>query len=412
MAVLLPAVLSSALADARVPLTLAQAEDLALQNEPGQLEFVARAASLKEQSVAAGQRADPQLRFGLANFPINRGGFTTEGMTQVQLGVRQALGRRKTRIWATRHFLALADAQSYRATTRERDVLVATRVTWLEAYYWQSARDVLMLSRPFFADLVEITQSMYAVGRKTQYDVLRAELELTRLDERLIEADQLAAGAQAMLSQWLGHDAYRPIALKLPRWAPPPDLPELLQALDTHPRMRAAEAEIDARKANVTVAEENKKVAWTVDLGYGFRDGHLPSGSPRSDFVSVSVMVDLPLFRKNRQDRKLGAALSERQAAVAGKRKLQAQLQTELNGEYVRWTNLTRQLALYEQKIVALSASQAEAALLAYQSDSGDFSDVLMSYIDELDIRLQSIRLRVERAQSYARLANLGGIRR
>ena len=58
----------------------------------------------------------------------------------------------------------------------------------------------------------------------------------------------------------------------------------------------------------------------------------------------------------------------------------------------------------------AASDGQAQAALLTYQSDAGDFADVMRSHIDDLNTRLDHIRLQVERAKSYAALANLGGI--
>jgi hypothetical protein len=79
-----------ALAQQDIPLTLAEAEDLALSSEPGRAALIARADALEDESVAAGQLPDPTLRIGLMNYPIESGGFTTEGMTQAQLGFRQA----------------------------------------------------------------------------------------------------------------------------------------------------------------------------------------------------------------------------------------------------------------------------------------------------------------------------------
>jgi hypothetical protein len=67
---------------------------------------------------------------------------------------------------------------------------------------------------------------------------------------------------------------------------------------------------------------------------------------------------------------------------------------------------------LYESRILDLSKEQAQAALLAYQSEAGDFADVMRGYIDDLNTRLDYIRLQIERAQSYAVLANLGGLAR
>lgn len=400
---------SNALAQHRVPLTLAEAEDIASAGEPGHAALLARASALNEQAVAAGQLPDPTMRVGLANFPISSGGFSTEGMTQVQLGVRQVFPRGRSRELGTDRFQSLATETGKNAEARSRDVLTATRTAWLETYYWQRAQQIVKESRPFFADLVNVTRSMYSVGRKSQHDVLSAELELSRLDDRLIEAGRAKAEAQAELSRWLRADAYRPIAMKLPAWPQPPPLEDLQRGLDDHPRLGAADAGISARQSGVDLAQESYRAGWALDFGYGFRDGFLPSGEPRSDFVSLSIAVDLPLFRKNRQDRKLASALDERRAAVATKNEIRAQLRSRLDLQYARWSDLARRLTLYENQILGQSANQAQAALLAYQSDAGDFSDVMRGYIDDLNTRLDHIRLEVERAQSYAVLANLGG---
>ncbi len=289
-------------------------------------------------------------------------------------------------------------------------MLLAARHAWLDTYYAQQAESLLTEARPFFADLVTITRSLYSVGRKSQHDVLRADLELSRLDDRLIETRRVRETSRAMLSRWLGQEAQRPLAMKLPDWELPPALEQLRERLAAHPALAAADADVGASQAAVRVAEERKKPGWALDVGYGYRDGYLPSGEPRSDFVSVAVTVDLPLFSGNRQDRRLAAALSQRSAAVNSQAELTARLASELAAEYARWLDLSRRLELYETRILDQSRSQAQAALLAYQSDAGDFADVMRAYIDDLNARLEHLRLEVDRAKSYAVLANLGGL--
>lgn len=392
------------------PLTLAEAEDISSAHEPGQAALLAQASALDDKAAAAGQLPDPTLRVGLGNFPISGGGFSTEGMTQAQLGVRQVFTRGRARTLGSERFQAMAAERTRNAEARSRDVLTATRVAWLENYYWQRAQRILTESRPFFEDLVNVTRSMYAVGRKTQHDVLRAELELSRLDDRLIEAARAMAEGQARLSQWLGQDAFRPVAMKLPDWSRPPPHTDLVHALDQHPSVVAADTGVRVMQAGVDLAEESYKPDWALDIAYGYRDGFLPSGEPRSDFVSISVSVDLPMFRQNRQDRTLAAALGERRAAVEMRNEVYTQMRSELDLQHARWSDLNRRLALYENRILSQSKGQAQAALLAYQSDAGDFSDVMRGSVDDLNTRLEYTRLKVERAQSYAVLANLGGI--
>jgi outer membrane protein TolC len=399
-------------AQGRAPLTLMEAEDRALEQEPGQAVFRARAEALEEQAVAAGQLPDPTLSVGLANFPIESGGFTTEGMTQGQLGLRQSFPSGKTRAVSTRQFQSLAAELSGNADARGRDVLMSVRSAWFEVNYWEQAHSIVSESRPFFSDLATVTRSLYSVGKKNQQDVLRAELELSRLDDRLIDINRQRAQARAALSEWVGGESGRPVASRLPAWEQVP-APEVLRAeLQNHPALQAADARIDARRAGIDLANEKYKPGWALDLGYGYRDGSLPNGTPRSDFVSLSVTVDLPLFRKNRQDRGLAAALSERRAADESKEQLLRRLTSQLDAEYARWQDLSRRVDLYERLILTQAEEHANAALAAYQSQAGDFADVMRGFIDDLNTRLEHIRLQIERAQSYAVLANLGGLPR
>ena len=407
MAILLWA--SSSVAQQRVPLTIAEAEDLATEQEPGQLSLLARAGALQDEAIVTGELPDPMLRIGLNNFPIESGGFTTEGMTHALVGVRQIFPAGDTRALSAARFGSLAAQMGENAELRSRDVLTAVRNAWLDLYYWERARQRLVESRPFFADLATITRSLYAVGRKSQQDVLRAELELSRLDDRLIEIERQSSAARAALGEWVGPHATRPVANKLPGWSQVPLLESMQGMLFEHPLLRAADAGIEAREAGVSLAEQRSKPAWALDVGYSYREGSLPTGEPRSDMISVVVTVGLPFFSKSSVDSTLSAALHESSAAKSSREKLVRSLSSRLAAEYARWEDLGRRVDLYDRRILDQARENAEASMLAYQSDQGDFADVMRAYVDELNTRIDHVRLQVERAKSYAALANLGG---
>ena len=391
-------------------LSLAEAESLAIQSEPGQASLLASAEAYQELSISAGQLPDPKLRAGLANYPLESGNFSTEGMTQLQLGVRQAFPAGNTRAVNTRQFQSRALEMHEKAESRERDVLSSVRHTWLETYYWTRALGLVSESRRYFTDLVSLTQDLYAVGAKDQQDVLRSELELSRIDERLISIDKQILSSQAQLSQWIGTDATRPLASNLPDWTHLPSSDELHANLLTHPTVKASLARVDVQNSSIDLAKANYKPGWAIDAGYAYRDGRLPTGESRSDFISVGVSVDLPLFTKNRQDRKLSAAVNQRRAATESHEQLVRGLSSQLNAEIARWESLQRRMNLYETQIIVQTKEQAQAALLAYQNNTGDFAEVMRGYIANLNAQLDYDRLQVERAQSYALLANLGGI--
>ena len=391
------------------PLTLAEAVDLALAAEPGQMALEARAAALDERAVVAGELPDPMLRLGLNNFPLESGGFSTEGMTQATVGFRQTFPAGKTRSLSYEKFGLLSDQMSENANARGRSVRMAAQKAWLELYFLDRAETLIRESRPFFADLAEITRSLYAVGRKTQQDVLRAELELSRLDDRLIDIERRRGRAQSALAEWIGKEARRPVASNFPNWSSLAPLTDLQQGLLQHPALLAAKAQVDASAAGVKIADERSKPSWALDVGYGYREGNLPNGDPRSDLVTVGVTVGLPFFRKKSVDSTLTAALQDRSAAKSSMLRLERELVSQLEAEHAQWRELTRRLDLYDTRILNQAKGQAEAALLAYQSDAGDFADVMRSYIGYLNTQIEHIRLSVDRAQSYAVLANLAG---
>ncbi len=400
----------TAQAQHNIPLTLAEAEKLALAAEPGQQALQARSAALEERAVIAGELPDPMLRVGINNFPIQSGSFSTEGMTHAAIGLRQSFPAGKTRSMSARQFGLLAAEMSGNADARGRNVRSAVRNAWLDLYYREQAHTLVSASRPFFADLATITRSLYAVGRKSQQDVLRAELELSRLDDRLIDIERQRSGARAALGEWIGHDAARPIAQKLPGWNQLPLLEALQGMLLEHPLLRAADAQIEARSAGVDLAEQRSKPGWALDVGYSYREGSLPSGEPRSDFLTLGVTVGLPFFSKKSVDSTLSAALQERSAAQSSRERTLRTLQRQLAVEHAHWQDLTRRLSLYDTRILDQARENAAASMLAYQSDKGDFAEVMRAYVDDLNTRIDHIRLQVERAQSYAVLANLGGL--
>ncbi len=398
-----------AAAHAVEPLTLAEAESLALDAEPGIEALQANAAALRQRAVVAGELPDPVMRIGLNNFPLESGGFSTEGMTQAAVGFRQMFPAGDKRRLGALALRQTASARDEQGAARRREVLTATRHAWLDVFRQQRSLDLLRKSRPFFADLVDVSRSLYEVGRKGQQDVLRAQLELSRLDDRLIDNQRRLERARAVLGEWIGDDSQRPIAAALPEWSSIPVMADIETSLQQHPLLRAADADVDARDTGVDLAEQRSKPGWVLDVGYGYREGNLPNGQPRSDMITVGVAVDLPFFRRDSIDSTLSAALQERSAAKAQRDQLHRALSSRVRAEHAHFSQLSRRMELYEQQILAQASDHAAASLLAYQNDQADFANVMRAYIDDLDTRTRYIHLQVDRAASYAVLANLGG---
>lgn len=392
-----------------LPLTLGEAERLAVEQEPGERALNARADALAQRANAAEQLPVPQWRAGIANYPLSGGGFDQEPMTMAQVGFQQMMPAGDSRRIRKQLYLAESTVFGARASGRTAFVRESARVAWLDVYHWHRAEALVAETRPWLEELASVVRSHYEAGHKGQQDLVRAELELAKLDLRLIEIRQQESQARVRLSRWLGDAAYRPIAQVLPQAPLAPDLATLQENLRSHPEVLADTARVDAGDEAISLAREKFKAAWSIGVTYGYRSGRAPDGGARSDMVSLQVTRDLPFLGRKQQNSELAAALQERRASEAELQQNLRQLSAILMDAFTSYSSLDARIRSQQDRVLPLATFSAEAALVAYQSDSGDFNDLARARVQVFEDRLELVRLQVAQAKAYATLVNLGG---
>lgn len=392
-----------------IPLDLANVEALALARDLSAQSLRAQAAAMREQAVAAGQLPDPKLKLGAMNLPTDTFDRAQEPMTQMQLGVQQAFPPGNSRQVKQQRGEAMARAGDAKADAQARAIRREARLRYLELYYQGQAHRIVDASRALFEQLVEITESHYAAGRKNQQDVLRAHVELALLDDRMKRIQTAQDKARAALVKLIGGEARGPLAEPLPALAPLPSLSELQQAIAAHPIMRMENSRVEAGRFGVGLARERYKPGWMVDLTYGDRSGENPAGDARSDFFSAMVMLDLPLFTDKRQDRVLAAQQQDLAARQLDRDDRRLELQRVLENDHAEWIRLGERQALYQTQVVPQAQQNAAASVNAYQSGVTDFSGLMRARLTELDSQLVALRVEVDRTKAQARLLYLAG---
>ena len=265
-------------------------------------------------------------------------------------------------------------------------------------------------NRKLFKQLVNVTESLYAVGRRKQQDVLRAELELGVIDDRETQVTTMVEMARANLAKLIGQEAaYRPLTTPFPS-LPNISNPEISQErLAQHPLLEFEQARVDASQKDVAIARQAYKPAWLLDVTYGFRDGFNPDGSERADFLSAMVMMDMPFFTGNRQDRNLSANKLKHQASLYAREDRVRELNKAWEASNAEWIRLGERVRLFETSLLAKARENSKASLHAYQNDQGDFSSLMRARITEFETELKALRMRVDYAKSQAKLLYLVG---
>ncbi|MDG9669211.1 TolC family protein [Hahella sp. CR1] len=385
-------------------LTLSQAETLAVQRDADIARLQQLSLASEDMAVADGQLPDPSLSLGALNLPTDTFATDQEPMTQFRVGLGQKFPAGDTLALSRRRGEQNAVAQRWMAQDRAHQVRREVRLAWLESLYWKQAQEVYRQDEGLFQQLQEVTQSLYSVGRSKQQDVLRADLELSQLNDRLINARQKEDEARARLARWVGPEVMsRELNTALPELNAP-HVGALENVLLAHPAVKALDAEVDMSATNAALAEQSHKPSWGVDVGYAWRDGENMDGSARADFFSAAVSVQLPLFTGQRQDRRVAAAARNQEASRSRRLEMLRMLDAEAQVAFSRWRQAQERGRLYKEQITPQALSQAESALSSYQSDTADFAEVMRAYLTVQRLRLEHLRIDIDGRAALARL--------
>ena len=402
-------VLAAAVSNAKSALTLTEAEQIALVDDPAIGALQARSQALRDAAVADGQLPDPKLKTGIYNLPLDTFEVDKEPTTQWRVGLVQSFPRGKSLQYKKRQTEWKATAEQANAEAGTRKVIRDVRTRFLELYYQVQAEQIVTETRELFAQLVDITQAHYATGRVSQQDVLRASLELSRLDDRTTRIRNEADKGRAALTKWIGDAAALPIDQHIPALPALPAKEEINTGLPEHPVIRAETAKLEASNQDIQIAREQYKPGWSAGLEYRKRFGNDPTGDDRADMMAAMVTVDLPLFPKNRQDKRLSASVQQGDAIQLTRDDRLRELKQMLDTDYANWLRLGERSALYESQLLKESTANAQASLNAYQSGVTEFTTLMRARITDLDVRLDDLRIRVDRAKAQASLLYLAG---
>ncbi|MBE9540272.1 MAG: TolC family protein [Proteobacteria bacterium] len=401
-------------------LTLQAALSAAIANDPWLVGSQHSQDSLGALAAAAGTLPDPRVSLGFANIPTDTFDFDQEAMSQFKVGLTQMFPRGDSRELQQKQIAILSKKFPYERQNRIASLTTTVSELWLDAYRSRATSVLIESNRGLFEQLVDVATLSYsaAVGRSRQQDVIRAQLELTQLEDRLLLLQQQFEMDSQRLGEWLMSSPYgRSEPLLLPEELPvlklhngglSPGVDVLATAsreqLLQHPAILALEQQIASASTGVSLAKQKYKPEWGVSASYGYRDDDPLSGRDRSDFFSLGVSFDLPVFTTNRQDKQVRAAVSQAEAVRTQKWLMLRQLSAGMETARAKLRRLESRQALYAQQLLPQMREQADASLSAYTNDDGDFAEVVRARIAQLNTEIESLAIDVEKQKTIARL--------
>jgi len=361
----------------------------------------AAADAARQMAVAAGQRPDPTLKAGINNLPIDgpdRFSTTRDFMTMRSIGVMQELTRgSKLNARAARFEREAEVAEANRAlalANLQRD----TALAWLERFYQERMREVLVTQRDEARLQIDAADTAYRGGHGSQADVFAARAAVALIDDRIAQSERQIATAQTQLARWIGGGATTPLsaapAMEVVSFHPD----ELESRLAHHPDIAVMVKREEVAQAEVDVARANKKTDVSVELMYSQR------GPSYSNMVSVNVAIPLQWDQKNRQDREVSAKLAALEQMRAEREEATRMHVAELLAMWQEWQSNRERLTRYDTSIIPLATERTRASVAAYRGTSGSLTAVLDARRNEIDTRMDRLRIEMDTARLWAQL--------
>jgi len=382
-------------------LTLAQAQQRAVERSR-QLAAQGHAAdAARDMAVAAAQLPDPVLKAGVDNLPVSgaeRYRIGADSMTMRRIGVMQELTSSDKRRWRAARFESEAARSIAAAEALTANIQRDTAIAWLERYHLERMNAELARQLALSRDEIAAAEAAYRGGRSGQAGLLDARANLLALEDRATELGLQARNAAIMLARWTGE----PVDVALDGGADTSSIalvPATLEAsLEHHPQVAVLTRQAELAQAEAGLARANRAPDWSVEVALQQRGPGYPN------MVSFGVSVPLQWDRGRRQDRELSARLATAGQAQAERDEALREHVAEVRSQLAEWQAGRERMARFEKEVLPLAGARTEAVLAAYRGGKAGLAEVLAARRTESEQRLQALQLERDNARVWAQL--------
>ena len=382
--------LSSQAQPEKPSLNVDQLVDEAIQNNPEILAARQRWEVFKEKVPQAYALEDPMFSFGITNLPTNFS-FKDEDMTMKEFAISQKFPFPGKRPLMKEMAEKEAEAVSKEIQIKIHQIIREVTVVYYELSHVYRASEVTERNKEILESFAKIAETRYSLGEGIQQDVIKAHLEIAKMVDELIMWNQKKRAAEAKLNALLNRPPET--VLGKPEEVNPRTFPytvEELQkmAVEMSPTLQGMKKMIDAKEKAYALAKREYYPDLKLLFAYGQRD-KTPEGSNRYDMLTGMVEVNIPIFYKSKQDRKVAETKADILSWEAQYRAMKNELFSMITDMVAMIQRVERQIALYKTGIIPQAGLQIDSALSAYRVNKADFMTLLDSrmtlYKVELD---------------------------
>jgi outer membrane protein TolC len=299
-----------------------------------------------------------------------------------------------------------ADAASSDLEAVRRRVTVNVKTAYFEYWFYDRAIQTTLKDKDLLTKLSQIAEARYRVGKGIQQDVLRSQVEISLLLQRLTVLQQQRNASQARLNTLLARspEALLPPAENIERSPLNYSLDDLYRlARQNDPGLHREQQMIERNQLAVNLAQKD----YYPDLSVGYMYQQRPM---MPDMHGMTFTINVPVFYKSKQREAVRQATEERLSAEGSRDNRQNELNFELKQQYLAAKASDELLRLFSQGVVPQSSLALESSMSAYQVGTVDFLSVIGNFSTVLNYEIDYYRELANYQSSLARMESMVGV--
>jgi outer membrane protein, heavy metal efflux system len=277
-----------------------------------------------------------------------------------------------------------ADSEWWSYEQVRLNIIAELKDAYFELWYLTKAIDTVNRNKTLLEKFAKIAEARYSVGKGIQQDVLKAQVEISKLIDQSTVLEQRRYTTEARLNSLL----YRELESSIgrPEELKPLEffftLSELNEtALANSPTLKMQKRKIDREQYGLQLAKKD----FYPDMSIGFTYQNRP-GMPEMYGLTLGLKIPLYFWQKQRP------AVEEATAGLSMERKrldnTTSLLFYKIKDKYLAATTARRLIKLYGTVIIPQSTLSLESAIVGYEVGKVDFLTLLDSLTTLLSYEL------------------------
>ncbi|MCJ7680519.1 MAG: TolC family protein [Candidatus Aminicenantes bacterium] len=352
---------------------------------------VNRSLSAEKVIPQAGALPDPQISLSMMNLPVNSFSFTQEPMTGKVISVTQMFPFPGKLDLKTEMAEFEAVAIHHQQEEVRNTVVQMVKTAYYSLYGIDRALETVQKNQSLMEQFVHMAETKYATGSGLQQDVLRAQVELSKMEDDLIMWQQKRLGVAAKLNALLNRSSDSPIAIIQQELSLSPIMPINVsdeEVEENRPLLKAWKEKIHKVESAVEFAKMDIWPNFMVGASYNQRDD-LKSGMKMHDFFSAMVSLNIPLYQKRKQKMKVVETELALAAVKAEYENVKTGVLADIQSQRAELDRFQKRADLYKGGILIQAQQSLDSAYEGYRVGKVDFLTLISNWMMLQNYELQ-----------------------